>query len=190
MAIVNKRRCLNCKKWYQPLANVRIYCSQKCAKAHIGLRQTISDAERINQFRAKCAKRESGCIEWIGRTGAKGYGYLKFHGKNMSAHRFAYWLAHGSLPPAGKCVCHRCDNPICVNQAHFFVGTVAENNADMARKGRAARGSKHHWSKLNEKQVAEIRRSNKMGKDLAYDYDINASVISQIRSRQIWRHVR
>jgi len=88
----------------------------------------------------------TGCHEWSGRTNDAGYGMVYFNGRNTGAHRVAWRLANGPIPE-GLSVLHHCDNPPCCEtepseafpEGHLFLGTRADNNADKATKGRAAR---------------------------------------------------
>lgn len=98
----------------------------------------------------------SGCWLWSGPING-GYGVLSSRGKHMKAHRFSYERSHGPIP-SGACVCHRCDNPACVNPDHLFLGTHAENMADMAAKGRADRTSKLYGERIAKKLTIEQAR--------------------------------
>ena len=101
---------------------------------------------------------EQACWLWTASMNCYGYGCFQVGTrKNVSAHRFAWALAHGPIPK-GMCVLHRCDVPACVNQAHLFLGTQADNAADREAKGRSAdnRGEKNPASKLTEAKVREI----------------------------------
>jgi hypothetical protein len=85
----------------------------------------------------------SGCWLWHGAvTGRGDYGRTILgarKGRTRPAHRVAYELTRGPIPE-GMCVCHACDVPLCVNPEHLFLGTQADNVADMVAKGRVAKG--------------------------------------------------
>lgn len=136
----------------------------------------------------------SGCWNWIYGTTGQGYPQLKVDGKFVGAHRHSWSLVNGPIP-AGMVICHRCDNPICVNPAHLFAGTQKDNLADMRAKGRArggALGIRNGSAKLIEEDVRRIREAllfGAKGTDLAEVYGVHSSIIYSIRDRRTWKQV-
>ena len=96
------------------------------------------------------------CTEWTGPRDKKGYGRTWFRGKTERAHRAVWAEKYGAIPP-GMCVCHRCDNPGCVNLAHLFMGTNADNVQDKVSKNRQYRKP----SKLTSEQIQQIRAARR-----------------------------
>jgi hypothetical protein len=137
------------------------------------------------------------CWTWIGAKKAtgpgRGYGSFKLRSyMSRGAHRVSYALFHDTSP--GKfMVCHRCDNPQCVNPLHFFLGTAQDNSNDMVAKGRKVsadqRGENNGCAKLTEAQVAVIKRCIMQGESnmcLGRRFNVSHSLISRIRRGRSW----
>lgn len=136
-------------------------------------------------------KTDSGCWEWKKAIENTGYGAQQFKGRKCGAHRVSYQIFNGDIQ-AGLSVLHRCDNRKCVNPDHLFLGTQAENMADMVAKGRSAdqRGEKAPWAKLTKKSVLEIIRQasarTMSQRKIAVMFGISQAQVSQILNRKRW----
>lgn len=142
------------------------------------------------------------CWLWTGGRTSTGYGHYRHLNKNWKAHRFAWTLTNGPIA-AGLVACHRCDTPLCVNPAHLFLGTQADNLLDMTEKGRRRHnpnlgkgqdGELNHHSKLTEADVREIRRQGAtpyrgLHTALSRQLGISRSAISLILEGKHWKAV-
>lgn len=118
------------------------------------------------------------CWPWTASLTSKGYGQFELKGKDgraNRAHRIVWELERGPIPK-GKQVLHRCDNRLCVNPGHLFLGDNAANAADMVRKNR------HGASKLTQEQVLEILRSDAPSRSQAKRFGISIQQINRIRN--------
>ena len=128
------------------------------------------------------------CWPWIGARHRNGYGAMNYSGRIMRVHRIS-WLINNGAIPEGKQILHTCDNPLCVNPDHLFVGTNSDNMADKVRKGRQAKGENQGSSKLQENSVREIRQKYQQGisqRELAKQYNVSTPAISQIVTKKCW----
>jgi hypothetical protein len=181
------------------------YCSQICSsrgRAGTRMERFWSKVDKNGPIPAH--RPELGpCWVWTG-TKAKGYGRIGNgdpDNPRQLCHRLS-WEIHNGPIPDGLLVCHSCDNPPCVNPAHFFLGTNADNAADRATKGRNAkgnqrpellvRGEQHRNAKLTEAQVREMITRYNSGEcrvDLARFYGISRNHLWRIARRKGWRHI-
>lgn len=153
-------------------------------------------AEKMQQYVAET----NGCWRWTGNftytaKGPEPYGRLSIrHEKStrkLRAHRVSYALHHG-VDPGDLQVCHKCDNTLCINPSHLFLGTAFDNMQDMVKKCRFARqdGQHNHNSKLTKDSAKEIIRQILLGrtnKAIAEDFDVSHSAVSLIRRGKQWR---
>jgi hypothetical protein len=132
----------------------------------------------------------SGCWLWTHTMFKTGYGSISVNGRPTKAHRVSWMLHHGK-DPGQMHVLHKCDVPLCVNPDHLFLGTHAENMADMARKGRA--GQKGRTAPRNVKvthdQVRSIYHDDRPISAIAADYGITNTSVSNIKRRITWQHL-
>lgn len=138
------------------------------------------------------SKVEKGPDCWVWKEQMRhGYGSFSIDAKYYQAHRIAYLLTRGPIPP-GMFVCHACDNPACVNPAHLWLGTNSDNMADMARKRRARHGQAHRATKLTEEQVRELLVLAQTGsyrhRDLARQFGVARSTVTKLINGTTWIH--
>lgn len=172
--------------------NAARYCGADCNYA--AKRRPIAD-----RFWEKVNIDDNGCWEWTGYRSPSGYGRIGSagkYGRGLIASRVSYELHYGPIPP-GLHVLHSCDNPPCVRPDHLFLGTDADNVADMFSKERQPRrdnqGAKNPRAKLSETEVRELRTRYANGgismAALAREYGISTGYVHNIISRRTWRHI-
>lgn len=152
------------------------------------MRKTVEE-----RFWAKVNKTNS-CWLWTAGTYPVGYGkFAVANGTSASttigAHRMAWRLTYGD--PGTQHVLHRCDNRLCVNPAHLFLGTNFDNIADMVAKNRQSRGESSGLNTLTEQDVRAIRKAavHQRQCELAAQYGVSRATICRIVNYRLWTHV-
>ena len=113
--------------------------------------------ERVNEFWDKAnARDENMCWLWTTGKDRDGYGIFAIKTWPCGAHRVAWVLTHGPIPP-GLFVCHSCDTPSCINPAHLFLGTALDNSKDMIDKGRSLTGDRSTSRRFPERLARGLR---------------------------------
>lgn len=158
------------------------------------MRDLARVAHRLQKH--SCPEPNTGCVLWTGSLGANGYASLRIAGRQLSAHRVAWALAHGYWPASTLCVCHKCDTPACVNPEHLFLGTSADNTQDMIAKGRSRAmglpGERNKSAKLTAQQVRMLRAQRSEGAtyvELGRRFGIGKSQAQNICARRKWAHI-
>lgn len=133
---------------------------------------------------------EQTCWEWVGTIHHSGYGTIYVDDKSLRAHRLS-WKIHNGPIPEGLLVCHTCDNRKCVRPEHLFLGTNADNNKDMFKKGREnkAKGTACRSTKLTEQQVKLIRYDPRPQSVIGKQYGISQNAVKLIKQRKNWKHI-
>jgi hypothetical protein len=132
----------------------------------------------------------TGCWNWQGSLNAAGYGKFSWSPPSLTilAHRAAVMI-YRRENPTGLLLCHKCDNPRCVNPDHLFAGDTVANLKDASRKRRTRIGENNPIAKLTEAQVRAIRLDPRPHKEIAKDLPIGNQQISAIKLRKQWRHI-
>jgi len=137
----------------------------------------------IDRFNAKFTPvTETGCWLWEAGVKSNGYGQFTLLGKEERAHRASYKLFIGDIPE-GQQVLHKCDNPLCVNPNHLFLGSVQDNMQDKVGKNRHRHGLNHPCTTLSEKDVLTIKSllGDISQRAIAAMFKVSESTISDIK---------
>lgn len=140
----------------------------------------------VERFWARVHKTSS-CWNWTSRLVGIGYGSTYFMGKSWRAHRLSWVICVGNIPD-DICVCHSCDNPACVNPAHLFLATQAENIKDKCDKRRQAIGSQTGLTSLCDLDVWLIKNVNVKPPKVAEWFGITQSSVRKIRQGINWKY--
>src|SRR3990167_4995556 len=170
------KRCHSCKHFFsiKKTSNPNIFCSRSCQ--YDSLRIPLGQ-----RFWTK-VKKTTSCWEWIAGH-RKGYGAVAInHSFNAPAHRVAWELSNGAIPPS-LLVLHHCDNKNCVNPKHLFLGTVQDNKRDEVKKHRHAFGERNGAAQITEAIALAIRQHRAHGmpiKTIANKFQVTKSLIDNV----------
>ena len=149
--------CNHCGKSFMTCRPKQVTCSHTCdIRKRFG--HTSDPNTRIQKILSNIVITETGCFEYQGGLCSTGYGLVRYLGKGKLVHRLSYEYTNSVQIPIGLLVCHRCDNPKCINPAHLFLGTDQDNMTDAKLKGRLCRkiteGIKIEIFKMHQMKVS------------------------------------
>lgn len=166
--------CLGCKK--------KIWrVSKRCDPCNRLFKSKKSIKERFFDNAIK----SDGCWKWNGAMFPNGYGSLFYKGRNLLSHKVSYEIHNGEIP-AGKIICHQCDNKWCCNPAHLFIDGYRGNAVDAIKKG-----LKFGRVALSSNEIIEIRNlsKEKTTQVIADEYHVSRSTIQSILSKKTWTFI-
>ena len=193
--------CVMCGEEFQRrYRTTGLFCSIRCSSSAVGTPWRASTGTKrppvYDRVMAKTMRLPSGCLVFQGRASPSGHGMIRAgESSGVYVHRIVWENAHGTIP-AGMRICHRCDNPPCVELGHLFIGTQGDNIRDMFAKGRnrsrEQRGEANASSRLRAQDVLDIRRRRTAGDrvvDLAHDFGVSRGTIYLIVTGRVWGHL-
>ena len=210
----SEKFCESCGATYKPHSGSQRYCP-KCQERDCDwcgeplVVNSPNDSRRANRFcsrpcywEAKKAEQKtkfwnhfdkSGeCWLWTGYA-PQGYGRVSIDGATQAVHRHALELTIGRKLEKGEYALHHCDTPGCGNPEHLYVGTPANNTADMMRRGRhhTGRGEARSQAKLTDEKVRDIRRrsANETHQVIADRHGVSRAAVAAVLSGRTWSHV-
>lgn len=143
----------------------------------------IIDDSVIARFWAKVSiGKPDECWLWSASTSTLGYGQMKVAGRVERAHRIGYQIQVGEIPE-GRSVLHRCDNRLCVNGKHLYVGTHDDNMEDMRSRGRGRGGLT--WD--DARQIRKLLASGYKQMEVARMVGTSQTTVSLIKRNKIWK---
>ncbi len=140
---------------------------------------------------------DRGCWLWTAYVDDYGYGQMGKNADDLIRTHVASWFLHFGPVPNGLCVCHTCDTPACVRPDHLWLGTKADNLADMRNKGREGHGGavgiSNSNAKLNPEKVVAIRAMNAAGgfthEEIGKRFGVSSSAVFSVVHGNTWSHV-
>lgn len=202
--------CLTCHKEFPIKRNSckGKFCSSKCVRYQgskeslktrlgKGFWKTATEEQKLQRTKeiyGKLVIRSDGCWGWKNKALSSGYAVVNCGANNPKlAHRIS-WIIHNGAIPKGLWVLHRCDNPICTNPEHLFLGTPKDNTVDMMTKGRKkwAIGVERWNAKLSNENAKEIKlllRGDLSQYYIAKRFNVSRGTIQDIFRGKTWKHI-
>lgn len=144
---------------------------------------------KLKERLLKYSKWNGECLESTYKARSQsGYALVKFRRSTKGAHRIS-WLVHKGEIPNGMWVLHKCDNPLCINPEHLFLGTPKNNTEDMMRKGRENFKGAEKYSGWVALEAVENRRNGLKYKQIAKKMSLNISTISSMFRRDVIKNL-
>lgn len=152
-----------------------------------GVHMAMAEADTVRFLSKFDTGPAEACWPWR-RSANDAHCQFWVHGRSVGAHRMAYEYYVGSIPD-GMWVLHHCDNPPCMNPAHLFLGTAADNSRDMVEKGRQCFGERNAHARLSDDDVRDVLISQKSSRSIAREYGVSKATIQRVRLRETWSHI-